>query len=97
MMKNTLVVALIAVSAAVWAPGPVPGVAAETGEPRTDPGAALEVLPPKEIKAIWHFPTPVAPRPPVCNATWIPVQYVQRDQEGNAHTWFVYTLYYVCY
>jgi hypothetical protein len=61
------------------------------------PGRGAGVLPPKEIKAIWHFPTPVAPRPPVCHAAWYPIQYVQRDQEGNAHTWFVYSLYYICY
>jgi hypothetical protein len=96
-MKTMLILGLIALSVAVWAPGTVPGAAAEPREPRTDPGAALEVLPPKEIKAIWHFPTPVAPRPPVCHAAWYPIQYVQRDQEGNAHTWLVYSLYYICY
>jgi hypothetical protein len=93
-MKTMLVVGLIALGVAVS--GPVPGVAGEAGKPRTDPGAALEVLPPMEIN-MWTMRTPVAARPPVCNAAWIPIQYVQRDQEGNAHTWVVYSLYYICY
>jgi len=47
--------------------------------------------------AIWHFPTPVAPRPRQCHEVWYPAQYWHTDGSGRTVTWVTYTAYYVCY
>ena len=50
-----------------------------------------------EIMAIWHFPTPVAPRPKQCHPFWYPTQHWGTDASGRTLTWVTYSAYYVCY
>jgi len=92
-MKTMLIVALIMLSAAAS----VRGTAAQTIVPNPDQQRMPRLAEPQETKAIWQFPTPVAPRPRQCRAAWYPAQFWHTDEWGHTVTWVAYTHYYVCY
>ena len=91
-MKTIVSIGLLALSTAASAPE----ASAQSRGPATDQPATLTVAPPLEINAIWHFPTPVAPRPRQCQAFWHPTQYWHTDASGNTYTWVTYAQYFYC-